>query len=434
MRLDDKRPRTAVVALLSLLATTIAADPVSASPPARTQQHTDGLPMWPANPDWQSLVPGPKSDDVKPVRITRTHGSVTNAQALVDGNGSTVLTMPPGGPPAIVVLDYGQEVGGTPYAAVSASTPASNNLRISTSEALPFLNASTTTTLARDANTGDANVKVVSAAPFYVGSPVTIGSGAGAQTRNVTAVGSAAAPNTTSILPANPGDTTLNVASVTGYTVGSPLTLGTETLTITAVGTAAGAPTTVVYPAAAGATNVKVASVAGFAAGQRLLLDTGAGLEVRTVSGVGTAATTSQLFSAAAAGDTNVKVTSVIGLTVGGEIDIDPGPGQDHVTITGVGTAATNTGVAAPNVTTGLARAHPDRSELGLERRRGKQHHPRRDDLPAQDLRHRRSGSTVKRCASGQRRRRSHDLRQRRSGFKLGGRQQRLANLADLRY
>jgi hypothetical protein len=129
----------------------------------------------------------------------------------------------------------------------------------------------------------------------------------------------------------------VNVAAANGYTVGSPLTLGSQTVTITAVGTAAGAPTTVVYPVALGATNVKVASVAGFAAGQRLLLDTGGSIEVRTVSGVGTAATTSQLFNAAAAGDTNVKVTSVSGLTVGGEIDIDPGPGQDHVTITQVG-------------------------------------------------------------------------------------------------
>ena len=351
------RRRTAFVALLSLLTTTIADSPASARPPTRTPQqlqHTSGLPIWPANPDWQSLVPGPSTDDVKPARITRTHGSVTNAQALVDGNGTTVLTMQPGGSPAIIVLDYGREVGGTPYATVSASAPASNNLRISTSEALPFLNANATTTSAREANAGDANVKVTSAAPFYVGSPITFGTGTGAQTRNVTAVGSAAAPNTTSILTAVPGDTTLNVASVTGYTVGSPLTLGAQTLSITAVGTAAGAPTTVVYPAAAGATNVKVANVAGFESGQRLLLDTGATLEVRTVSGVGTAATTSQLFSAATTGDTNVKVTTVNGLTVGGEIDIDPGPGQDHVTITGVGTAATNTGVAAPNVTTGL--------------------------------------------------------------------------------
>ncbi|HZM75830.1 MAG TPA: alpha-L-rhamnosidase C-terminal domain-containing protein [Candidatus Limnocylindrales bacterium] len=363
-RLDPSGRRTAVVALTSLLMAMPHGGSASAASPIPTQapQPASGLPMWPGNPDWQSLVPGPKSVDVKPVRIVRTHGSVTNAQALVDGGGATNLTMEPGGPPAILVLDYGQEVGGTPFVGVSANTataPAtSNNLRISTSEALPFLNANTTTTLSRDADAGASNVKVASVAPFYVGSPITVGTGPGAETRNVTVVGSAAAPNTALVLPAAPGDTTVNVASVNGYTVGSPLTIGTgagtQTVTITAVGTAAGTPTTVVYPVAAGATNVKVASVAGFAAGQRLVLGTGTNAEVRTVDAVGTAATITQLFGPAAAGDTNVKVTSIGGLTVGNELDIDPGPGQEHVTVTEMGTAGTNSTVAAPNVTSGL--------------------------------------------------------------------------------
>ena len=318
----------------------------------------DGLPQWPANPDWQSLVPGPASDDVRPVGVVRTHGSVTNPAALTAGSGQAVMTMEPGGPPAIVVLDYGREVGGTPYVTVGSSTPTapatSNTLRLSTSEALPFLNANTTTTLSRDVNAGDSNVKVASIVPFYVGSPITIGTGTGSQTRDVTAIGTAAAPDTSLVLPAVSGDTNASVASVNGYTVGSPLTIGAETATITAVGTAAGAPTTVVYPASAGTTNVKVASIAGFATGQRLLLDTGASFEIRTVGAVGTAATTARLFSAASAGDTNVTITSTSGLTVGGEIDIEPGPSGDHVTITSVGTAGTNSTVAAPNVTSGM--------------------------------------------------------------------------------
>ncbi|WP_062431628.1 alpha-L-rhamnosidase C-terminal domain-containing protein [Herbidospora daliensis] len=102
------------------------------------------LPTWPANPNWQSLVPGPSSDDVRPVRIVRTQGSVTNAGVLAgQGSGSAVLTVAPGGQPAAVVLDFGKEVGGTPYVTVSASTPrapaTSNTVRISTSEALGFL-------------------------------------------------------------------------------------------------------------------------------------------------------------------------------------------------------------------------------------------------------------------------------------------------------
>jgi hypothetical protein len=112
------------------------------------------LPTWPENPDWQSLVPGPASDDVKPIGVIRTHGAVTNAEALSgQALGSTVMTVSPGGPPAIVVLDYGKEVGGTPYLGVGASVPAApgttNTVRISTSEALTFLNTNKTTTLVR---------------------------------------------------------------------------------------------------------------------------------------------------------------------------------------------------------------------------------------------------------------------------------------------
>lgn len=320
-------------------------------------QADHGLPTWPEDPDWESLVPGPSSDDVKPVAITRAHGSVANPEALTGGGGSTTMTMEPGGSPAVIVLDYGQEVGGTPYIDVAGSTPTgpatSNSVRISTSEALPFLNANTTTALSRDAGAGAANVKVASVAPFYAGTPVTIDG----ETRDITAVGTAAAPNTALVLPGEPGDTAVNVAAVTGYAVGGPLSIdsgaGAETATITAVGTAAGAPTTVVYPAPAGATNVKVAGVAGFAPGQRFLLDTGVDREVRTVSAVGTPAVTTRLFSPAAAGDTNMKVTSVAGLNAGDVVDVDPGSNQEQVTISAVGTAGVNSTVAAQNVTSG---------------------------------------------------------------------------------
>jgi hypothetical protein len=311
-----------------------------------------GLPTWPSNPDWQSYVPGPSSDDVKPVAITRFHGNVTNPEALL-GGGVATLTVQPGGQNAVIVLDYGQEVGGTPYIVVD-STSGSNSVRISTSEALPFLNANSTTSLTRDAAAGQTNVKVVNAAPFYVGTTITIDSGAAAETGTVTDVGTAAAPDTSLVLPAAAGDTNINVASVNGYAVGGPLTVASEQATITAVGTAAGAPTTIVYPASAGDTNVKVASVAGFAPGQKVLIDTGAGMEILTASSVGTPATTTSLFSAASAGDTNVKVTSVSGLAVGNEIDIEPGASQDHVTITNVGTAGVNTTVSVANTTSGL--------------------------------------------------------------------------------
>jgi hypothetical protein len=101
------------------------------------------LPTWPANPNWQSLVLGPPSDDVRPVRVVRTVGSVSNPGVLVgQGTGATVLTVPQGGAPAAVVLDFGKEVGGTPYIVVSSATSSSATVRISTSEALQFLTTS----------------------------------------------------------------------------------------------------------------------------------------------------------------------------------------------------------------------------------------------------------------------------------------------------
>ncbi len=114
---------------------------VSANPPVAAAE----LPTWPANPNWQSLVPAPSSGNVRPVGVVRTHGSVTNPGALTgQSGGSTVLTVPSGGSPAIVVVDFGKEVGGNPYVAVSAASATSATLGVATSEALPFLTRAAT--------------------------------------------------------------------------------------------------------------------------------------------------------------------------------------------------------------------------------------------------------------------------------------------------
>ncbi len=100
-------------------------------------------PTWPANPNWQSLVPAPTSDSVRAATVTRTSGSVTNAGGLAgQGSGATVLTTSATNSPATVILDFGKEVGGTPFATVSAFSGSSVTLRIATSEALPYLTAS----------------------------------------------------------------------------------------------------------------------------------------------------------------------------------------------------------------------------------------------------------------------------------------------------
>jgi hypothetical protein len=208
-----------------------------------------GVPQWPANADWQQYVPGPSSDDVKAVAITRAHGDVTNPEALLGGGGSTTLTMEEGGPPAVIVLDYGQEVGGTPYINVS-SVSGSPSVRISTSEALPFLNSSENTSLALDASAGDTNVKVEDTNIFYVGTDITIDEGDAAETRIVTDVGTPA--TTTSLFSAaSPGDTNVKVTSVVGLAAGSEIDVepgaNQEHVTITNVGTA-GIATTVSAP------------------------------------------------------------------------------------------------------------------------------------------------------------------------------------------
>jgi hypothetical protein len=126
------------------LAVMAAAAAISLAVPANSMATIAALPTWPANPNWQALVPAPASAAVRPVSVVRTHGSVTNPGALTgQSTGSTTLTVPSGGSPAIVVLDFGKEVGGNPFVTVSAASVSSATLGVATSEALPFLTRGT---------------------------------------------------------------------------------------------------------------------------------------------------------------------------------------------------------------------------------------------------------------------------------------------------
>ena len=116
-----------IAACLLLLALFVA--PVGAAPLQQT------LPTWPSNPNWQALVPGPSSDNVKAVSIRETAGSVSNANALVTSGTATLS-----GTGATIVLDFGQEVGGTPYITVSSG---SGTITIYTSESYAFLKSGT---------------------------------------------------------------------------------------------------------------------------------------------------------------------------------------------------------------------------------------------------------------------------------------------------
>jgi hypothetical protein len=184
---------------------------------------------------------------------------------------------------------------------------------------------------------------------------------------------------------ARAGDTTLYVRSTAGMNVGDSIQIGSgagaETRRIVRVGTAAGSSTTLWQPlpdgpvikVPAGSARVPVTSVAGFEAGQKVALGHGAAYpavaqavenyEVVTVTDVGKPGTQAWLSADAKAGDTNIKVSSVANISVGDEIrlDIDSvGHGIETVTVTRVGTAS------ARNTFNGALRENEDKG-TGLD-------------------------------------------------------------------
>nr|BFE60891.1 hypothetical protein GCM10020063_054170 [Dactylosporangium thailandense] len=165
--------------------------------------------------------------------------------------------------------------------------------------------------------------------------------------------------------PAGKGDSTVYVRSTTGMVTGHQIDIdtgsGVETRTITGVGTAATANTTLWQPQPdgpitipAGSTNVPVTSTTGFAVGQKLSLGYGANYDVATVTAVGKPGTQGRLSATAHAGDTTIKMSSTTNISVGDVIRLDidsPGHGIENVTVTAVGTTGANgTGItiAAP--------------------------------------------------------------------------------------
>jgi hypothetical protein len=184
---------------------------------------------------------------------------------------------------------------------------------------------------------------------------------------------------------ARAGDTTLYVRSTAGMSVGASIQIdsgaGAETRRIVRVGTAAGSNTTLWQPlpegpvitVRAGSARVPVTSVAGFEVGQKVALGHGAAYpavaqavesyEVVTVTDVGKAGTQAWLSADANAGDTNIKVSSVANISVGDQIrlDIDSvGHGIETVTVTRVGTAS------ARNTFNGSLRENEDKG-TGLD-------------------------------------------------------------------
>ncbi len=300
----------------AILAATALTPAVATAGPPLAQPSTTAFGDWPANPNWQSYVQGNDASTVKPVGATVASGSVDNPQALVTGNGVTTLTNVVGQAPPIVFLDYGREVGGLPFFNVQSVTPVGPATSVTMRAAYSELQR------------------------YLMGS----------------------APSTTLVVPAAPGATNVNTASVTNFLVGLPLTIDTgaarETATITAVGTAAGTAGTTRTATNVGATNVRVSSVTGYAVGQNLLIDSGANAEQATVSAVGTAGgsttipsnstnlavTSTTTTGPSAAGAPSVNVASLSGFSAGMTVGIDTGASAETATVA----STASTGLPVP--------------------------------------------------------------------------------------
>jgi hypothetical protein len=125
---------------------------------------------------WASYVLGQGSATQRALSINTTSGSVTNAHALIDGDGTVTLTTTDAAHPATVVLDWGVESGGRFSINVVSQTPATgtdSSLKVSTSEAEFGLYSAST--LAAQAGVGDTTVKVASIDGMTAGATVFIG-------------------------------------------------------------------------------------------------------------------------------------------------------------------------------------------------------------------------------------------------------------------
>ena len=218
---------------IALLLTTAATVPIPAAHAAAQPGNSGAVALSkspvPANGNWQSYVESDGAPTVKPVAVVSTTGAVTGAQALANGSGTATLTDVAGQAPPTIVLDYGKEVGGLPFFNVSSASPASPaasvTLRSGYSEAQQYLfGAAPSTALAAPAAAGATNVSVNSVTGFYAGGPLTIGTGASAQSAQITAVGTAAA-SLKLYAAAAPGDTNIKVTSVANLAAGAPITI-----------------------------------------------------------------------------------------------------------------------------------------------------------------------------------------------------------------
>jgi hypothetical protein len=234
--------------------------------------------------------------------------------------------------------------------------------------------------LAAPARKGDTTISVRSTAGMTVGDAIDIDTGSGVETRKIASIGTAAGNSTTlwQPLPEGPviaipaGSTNVPVTSVAGFAVGEKIALGYgatypavaksveryEVATVTAIGKQ-GTQAFLGADAVAGATNLKVTSVANISAGDRIRLDidsVGHGIEIVTVTNVGTQSSRTALAANANAGATSINVRNVNGFVVGDKLTVGTPANHETATITAVSAAG-----AAVDFAPALAKAHLNR-------------------------------------------------------------------------
>jgi hypothetical protein len=165
---------------------------------------------------------------------------VSNARGLTaDGHGDTTLTVPPGGAPAAVLLDYGVDVEGSPYLNVGSYSGTALAASLAFTEAKGYLRTPGSSTLAAAAAAGAATITVApgtrrSPLTFAAGDTVTVGSPA--ETGTIVSVSGATLTLSAPLADAHPAGAT--VTSTPGAITGdSAFQARSVSLPITATST-----------------------------------------------------------------------------------------------------------------------------------------------------------------------------------------------------
>ncbi len=149
---------------------------------------------------WKSYVLGPAASDVHPARV-EGRGAVTHPQSLLSSPGpATTLTTVAGGTPASILLDFGKEVGGTPYLDL-AGVSGSPTLTLVTAEARQYIRTPAATTVPAATPVGSTLIPLASVANLETGNTITFtAGGSNPVTRTITAFDSTA--RTVTVTPA----------------------------------------------------------------------------------------------------------------------------------------------------------------------------------------------------------------------------------------